>query len=237
MNTTAAPAPLGASVHDTGPADPPRRKEYEGEFVRLTPVDPSMDIDELYNNAHDTAEARALWTYLPYGPFDDKTAMRNWLEQCAKSEDPLFFSVTSLGLNRRVGMVSFLNVVSASRVVELGHIWYQPDAQRGRVNTESVYLMLCEAFESQRCRRVEWKCNALNTRSRSAALRLGFSYEGIFRQHLIVKGRNRDSAWFSMLDREWPQVKDNMQRWLYENDGSLSLRTMNAPIVSDSLPT
>ncbi|HEX9584343.1 MAG TPA: GNAT family protein [Gammaproteobacteria bacterium] len=232
--TDPAPAslPLGAPVADAGPADPPRRKVYGGRYVGLAPVDPSNDADELYAGSHGNAETEALWTYLSYGPFDNKTAMLAWLEACRVSSDPLFFTVISLESNRRVGMVSFLNFARASRVVELGHIWFQPAAQRSRCNTESVFLMLCEAFESQRCRRVEWKCNALNARSRAAALRLGFSYEGTFRQHLIVKGRNRDSAWYSMIDSEWPAVKRNMARWLYHNDGSLSLRQLNAAIVS-----
>ncbi|MDX1512976.1 MAG: GNAT family protein [Gammaproteobacteria bacterium] len=226
--------PLGAPVTDSRPAPPPRRQTYDGSFVRLTPVDPAEDVDQLYGGSHGDAATEALWAYMPYGPFADKFAMRAWLERCAASEDPLFLTVSSQESGRRIGMVSFLNFVAASRVVELGHIWYQPSAQRGRSNTESVFLMLCEAFEFQRCRRVEWKCNALNARSRAAALRLGFSFEGVFRQHLVVKGRNRDSAWFSMLDAEWPRVKANMSRWLYDNDGSLSLRDLNAEIVSGS---
>lgn len=226
------PLPVGASLADTSPADPPRRMAYEGRYVRLSPISPSKDVDDLYAGSHGDPATERLWTYMPYGPFDDKTAMQRWLEGCAASNDPLFFSVTLLESNRRAGMVSFLNFVRKSRVVELGHIWYQPHAQQGKFNTESVFLMLREAFESQNCRRVEWKCDALNARSRAAALRLGFSFEGIFRQHVIVKGRNRDSAWFSMLDGEWPAIRENMSRWLYDNDGGLSLRRMNAAIAS-----
>ena len=173
---------------------------------------------------------------MPYGPFADPGAMRGWLEDCARSEDPLFLTVHDLGSRRRVGMVSFLNFVSAMRTIELGHIWYQPQAQRSRVNTESVYLMLSEAFDAQRSRRVEWKCNALNSPSRAAALRLGFSFEGIFRQHLIVKGRNRDSAWFSMLDHEWPKVRANMETWLYGKGPRPSLRMLNADVTAENPP-
>ena len=228
--------PSGEALSDTTPGNPPRRKIYDGKFVRLVPVDPGNDVDELYSGAHGDAAYDALWTYMPYGPFADAGAMRNWLEDCARSEDPLFFTVHDLGFGRRVGMVSFLNFVCNMRTIELGHIWYQPRAQRSGVNTESVYLMLCEAFDEQRSRRVEWKCNALNLRSRTAALRLGFSFEGIFRQHLIVKGRNRDSAWFSMLDFEWPQIRANMETWLYGQGPRPSLRALNANIVSEKAP-
>ncbi|HSS66389.1 MAG TPA: GNAT family protein [Gammaproteobacteria bacterium] len=204
--------------------------------MRLIPVDPESDVDDLFSGAHGNADVEALWTYMPYGPFGDRGAMRTWLQNCAGSTDPLFFTVHDLRSGRRAGMVSFLNFVSAMRTIELGHIWYQPRAQRSKINTESVYLMLCEAFDAQRSRRVEWKCDALNARSRAAALRLGFSFEGIFRQHLIVKGRNRDTAWFSMLDREWPQVRANMETWLYGRGARSSLRSLNAGIVSNKTP-
>jgi RimJ/RimL family protein N-acetyltransferase len=117
------------------------------------------------------------------------------------------------------------------RHLELGNIWYSPRAQRTRANTESVYLMLREAFDMLGNRRVEWKCDALNARSRAAAERLGFTFEGIFRQHMIIKGRNRDTAWYSMLDREWPAVRANVERWLDE-DPPPSLRESNAALRS-----
>ena len=200
-------------------------------------MDPINDLEELYSGSHGDATTEALWAYMPYGPFESRDAMGEWLEKCSRSIDPMFLTVHQLELKRRVGMVSFLNFVGAARTVELGHIWYQPGAQRSSVNTESVYLMLREAFDVQRCRRVEWKCNALNARSRAAALRLGFSFEGIFRQHLIVKGQNRDSAWFSMLDREWPAVRANMETWLRASNQRPSLRALNAPIVSAGAPS
>ena len=234
--TEFASLPLGVPVADTKPADPPRRQIFQGRFARLVPVNPEQDVDELFSGAHGDNATEALWTYMPYGPFADTGAMNAWLEGCARSKDPLFLTVHDLRRGRRVGMVSFLNFVATARSVELGHIWYQPQTQRSSINTECVYLMLCEAFDAQRCRRVEWKCNALNTRSRNAALRLGFSFEGVFRQHLIVKGRNRDSAWFSMLDCEWPKVRANMETWLYGEDPRPSLRALNAGIVSNASP-
>ncbi|UCD78957.1 MAG: GNAT family N-acetyltransferase, partial [Desulfobacterales bacterium] len=119
--------------------------------------------------------------------------MQKWLRDCEDSTDPLFLAVTSRDLNQRVGMVSFLNIVPRMRCLELGNIWYSPTVHHTKVNTETIYLMLSEAFDVLKYRRIEWKCDALNARSRAAALRLGFSFEGIFRQHYIIKGRNRDT--------------------------------------------
>ena len=137
---------------------------------------------------------------MSYGPFDSTHSMQEWLAGGTRLSDPLFFAVHHLESKQRIGMVSFMNIVSDMRRLELGHIWYSLDFQRSNVNTEAIYLMLCEAFDRLKYRRVEWKCDSLNERSRAAALRLGFRFEGIFRQHIIVKGRNRDTAWFSMLD-------------------------------------
>ena len=165
---------------------------------------------------------------MSYGPFDSTHSMQMRLEDGAISEDPLFFTVHYLESKQRIGMVSFLNIVSDMRRLELGHLWYSPDSQRSNVNTEAIYLMLCEAFDRLKYRRVEWKCDSLNEKSRSAALRLGFKFEGIFRQHIIVKGRNRDTAWYSMLDSEWAAIKKHMEMWLYQNpDQQLSLTALN----------
>ena len=226
--------PVGENVDPLPNPGPPRRIRYEGRFVTLAPLSPDADLQPLYACSHGTAEREQLWTYLGYGPFADVNAMRQWLIRCWQSADPLFFAVCAGETDAPVGMATFLNIVPEARRVELGHIWYSPDAQRTRVNTETIYLMLCETFDEHAYRRAEWKCDSLNQRSRSAALRLGFKYEGIFRQHLVVKGRNRDTAWFSMLDSEWPAVKRNMELWLYENeDRAHSLRALNAGIDDD----
>jgi len=195
---------------------------FQGRYVSLEPMRPGRDAPELFAGSHGSPDAEALWTYMPYGPFADAAEMETWLAERAESLDPAFLGVRDRASGRAVGMVSFLNVVPEMRRLELGHIWYAPVAQRTRANTESVYLMLRHAFEDLECRRVEWKCDALNARSRRAALRLGFAFEGIFRQHLIVKGRNRDTAWFSMLDSEWPRRREALESWLYEDGPSLS---------------
>ncbi len=226
-----ADLPLGELVENCTPTQPPGRGPYAGRYVNLGSVDPEADAAELYRNSHDSEEKVRLWTYMPYGPFSDETEMQQWLRTCEASTDPLFLTVTSKELNQRVGVVSFLNIVPRMRCLEVGNIWYSPIVHHTKVNTETIYLMLAEAFDVLKYRRVEWKCDALNARSRAAALRLGFSFEGLFRQHYIIKGRNRDTAWFAMLDHDWPSVKSNMHRWLYSDDSRTSLAELNQPLL------
>ena len=195
--------PVGGPVPEAR-VDPPPRVALQGTFVTLEPIDPARHAEGLFAAGHGSAAAESLWTYMPYGPFPDAAGMRTWLEALPASEDPLFFAVLRDG--RPIGMTSFLNVDTAMRRVEIGHIWYGPADQRTEANTEACLLMLRWAFEAG-YRRVEWKCDALNARSRAAAERLGFQFDGIFRRHMIVKGRNRDTAWFSLLDEEWPTTR------------------------------
>ena len=218
-----SPLPVGEPAEPGDPELRPRRAPLEGGGVRLEPIDPAAHAGPLFACSHGGTEIEQLWTYMPYGPFPDVEAMRAWLVSITSSEDPMFFAVVDLERGTPVGMASFLNVDATMRRVELGHIWYGPAAQRTRTNTEAVALMLGHAFDDLAYRRVEWKCDALNARSRAAALRLGFRFEGIFRRHMIVKGRNRDTAWFSMLDTEWPGVRDAIGRWLNAAPGSVSL--------------
>ena len=220
--------PIGNLVQPVVPADLPQRTDYIGKFITLSPVNPKTDVAELYECSHNSDIKEQLWTYMSYGPFDNRHTMQRWLEEGAESTDPLFFTVHRHESKQRVGMVSFLNIASDMRRLELGHIWYSPDSQRSNVNTEAIYLMLCEVFDRLKYRRIEWKCDSLNERSRSAALRLGFKFEGIFRQHMIIKDRNRNTAWYSMLDSEWTAIKQNMEIWLYQNpDQKLSLKALN----------
>ena len=225
---TQAPLQVGNTVQSAASVDLPQRTDYAGKFIILSPVDPQADVAELYECSHGSDIKEQIWTYMSYGPFDSTYNMQKWLAEGTRSNDPLFFTVHHLESKQRVGMVSFLNIVSDMRRLELGHIWYSPESQRSNVNTEAMYLMLCEAFDRLKYRRVEWKCDSLNERSRAAALRLGFKFEGIFRQHIIVKGRNRDTAWYSMLDSEWVAIKKNMEMWLYQNpDQQLSLTALH----------
>jgi RimJ/RimL family protein N-acetyltransferase len=221
--------PVGELV-GTASARRPARVPLEGRFVTLVPLDPDVHAPGLFAASHDGSdEAARMWTYLAYGPWSDEASMRGWLDTLPASEDPLFLAVIDRPTGDPVGIVTLMSVDPAMRHLELGNIWYAPRAQRTRANTESVYLLLREAFDELGNRRVEWKCDALNARSRAAAERLGFTFEGIFRQHMIIKGRNRDTAWYAMLDHEWPAIRINFERWLAE-DPPPSLRELNAAL-------
>ena len=219
--------PVGETV-EIRDADAPSTSPMDGRFVRLVPVEPGH-ATVLFPASHGDETTEAMWTYLSYGPFADEAQMRSWLEGIAGSDDPRFFTVIDLATGDPVGVVSYLNIVGPDRRIELGHIWYVPAAQRGRANTETAYLLMRRAFDELGYRRVEWKCDALNARSRAAAERLGFTFEGVFRQHMIVKGRNRDTAWFSITDSEWPARRAAIETWLAADDpGSISLRDLMA---------
>ena len=224
--------PLGDRVSDAGPAARPTGEPLRGDTVVVRPAAPADDVRALYAGSHGDPVTEALWTYMPYGPFEGAEAMRAWLDDCAAATDPAFRVVADRASGEPLGMASYLNIEPAHRRLELGHIWYVPAAHRSRVNTEAVYLMLRESLDRAGCRRVEWKCDALNARSRAAALRLGFRFEGVFRQHQIVKGRNRDTAWFALVDADWPAVRANMERWLRGDEPGLSLAELNAPLVA-----
>ncbi len=220
--------PIGDPVSQT-PARRPSREPIEGRFVSLVPVDPDAHAAGLFAASHDGSdEAARMWTYMAYGPWADQGSMSLWIDPLPESDDPMFFTVIDRRSDDPVGLVTFMNIDPDMRHLELGNIWFAPRAQRTRANTESVYLMLRTAFDELGHRRVEWKCDALNTRSRTAAERLSFTFEGVFRQHMIIKGRNRDTAWYALLDSEWPAVKANMERWLEAPDPPPSLREMNA---------
>ncbi|MEX1263950.1 MAG: GNAT family protein [Actinomycetota bacterium] len=217
--------PVGERV-EGGPALLPKADVIEGRFVRLEPLDPDAHAAALYERSHASAEDEAIWTYMTYGPFDGSEQMRAWLVGNAASSDPSFFTVVESATGEPAGLVSVMTIDAAMRRLELGNIWYVRSAQRGRINTEAVFLLLREAFERWGYRRAEWKCDSLNARSRAAAERLGFTFEGVFRSHMIVKGRNRDTAWFSMLDTEWVSRRDAMRRWLDAEPGTVSLREL-----------
>ena len=181
--------------------------------MRLAPLDPTAHTADLWDLAcapqHD-----ALWKYLFDGPFRDRATFEASLAKKAASDDPLFFAILEQPAGRAVGYASLMRIEPAHRVIEVGNILYGPALQRTTGATEAMYLMMRYIFDDLGYRRYEWKCNAENQPSRRAALRLGFTFEGIFRQHMIVKGANRDTAWFSMLDSEWPARKEAFERWL-----------------------
>jgi RimJ/RimL family protein N-acetyltransferase len=197
----------------------PERIALEGEAVRVEPVNPPRHAQQLYKSSEG---ADAIWDYLPYGPFASQAQFTEWLEARAASKDPLFFTLIDQEAGEARGMASLLRMAPADGVIEIGHIWFAPALQRTRAATEAIYLLSRYAFELGN-RRYEWKCNALNLPSRRAAERFGFTFEGVFRQHMVVKGRNRDTAWYSMTDAEWPSRRAAFEAWLrpenFDSDG------------------
>lgn len=195
----------------SGLAKRPERKILTGRVVSLTPLNPQLHGDALYEATQGNDH---LWTYLPWGPFPERTSFDSYLHQNATSEDPLFYAITHNVSGKAVGHAAYLRIEPIHQVIEVGSILFAPELQRTVGATEAMYLMANYVFEVLGYRRYEWKCNAMNAPSRQAALRLGFTFEGIFRQHMIVKGCNRDTAWYSMLDKEWPMRKEAFERWL-----------------------
>lgn len=192
------------------PCPHPAGVVLEGAAVRLEPLEADPHAADLHRAF---AGDDRLWDYMPYGPFGDAAAYHRWAKAREGSRDPVFFALRDLDTGRCGGVASFLRIDCANGVIEVGHICLAPKLQRSRAATEAMYLMMRWAFEAG-YRRYEWKCNAENLPSRRAARRLGFSFEGVFRQHMIIKGRNRDSAWFSIIDSEWPAVRLALEAWL-----------------------
>ena len=203
-----------AAVDDPHPRRRPARQRLTGSFVELEPLDAARHGADLCEAADEEDAPRASWTWLPYGPFVDAAAFTAWLARRAAGDDPLFFAVRERAQGRASGFVSFLNIRPADAVLEIGHIWLAPRQQRTTAATEAIALLLRHAFDDLDYRRVEWKCNACNGASRRAALRFGFVFEGVFFRHMIVKRRNRDTAWFSLLAEEWPARRAALESWL-----------------------
>lgn len=230
MSQTIDPAtglPIGALVLPADPAPRPERLTLEGRHVSLVPLDAAAHAGALGGGAVGPG-TEALWQYMPRGPFPDPAAFAAYLETCAASPDPLFYAILDARSGHAVGHAALMRIDPANRVIEVGNILYTPALQRSPGATEAMRLLAGYVFDTLGYRRYEWKCNALNTPSRLAAGRLGFAFEGIFRQAMIVKGRNRDTAWFALLDTEWPQVRQAYDRWLapgnHGPDGGQRLR-------------
>jgi RimJ/RimL family protein N-acetyltransferase len=181
--------------------------------VTLEPLDAGRHGDALWESVGGNANA-SLWEWMPDGPFPDRASLETVLRAKSVSKDPRFFAIVDRASGLAQGHVSLMRDDPLHRVIEVGGIMYSPALQRTRGATEAMYLLAQHAFKGMKYRRYEWKCNALNSPSRAAALRLGFTFEGIFRQHMIIKGVNRDTAWFSMLDSEWPSRGAEFERWL-----------------------
>lgn len=202
----------------TSPARLPDASPLTGARVALERLDPGRHGDDLFAAGAGAAGDPRLWHYLPYGPFDDDRAgFDAHLNAQSAADDPWFYAVVEgadPGPSRAAGVVSFLRGDAVNGSIEIGHIWFGAALQRTPAATEAIYLLVRHAFDTLGHRRLEWKCDAGNARSRAAAERFGFTYEGTFRQHMIVKGRNRDTAWFSIVDGEWPAVRAGFEAWL-----------------------
>lgn len=231
-HTTLLGEPIGAPVSDWSPPPAPTRMVLEGRYCRIEPLTLSH-APALFDALSADREGR-IWTYMPQGPFGSAAAYGDWVWTAAQGADPLHYAILVDG--RPVGTASYLRIAPAAGSIEVGWITYSPALQRTRAATEAMYLMMAWAFDAG-YRRYEWKCNALNAASRGAAQRLGLSYEGVFRQAVVVKGRNRDSAWYAAIDSEWPAIRDAMQTWLdpanFDADGvqRQSLSALTRPIL------
>jgi RimJ/RimL family protein N-acetyltransferase len=202
--------PIGPPVDDK-PARRPEAAKLEGQFCRVEKLDPARHGDALWQSVkgHDH-----IWTYAWHGPFADGEKFAGWLGERAALADPYSYAVVDKAANAAQGIATLMEIRPAMRVIEVGNILYSPILQRTRAATEAQYLLARYVFEELSYRRYEWKCNAFNAPSMRAARRFGFGFEGIFRQHMIIKGRNRDTAWFAMLDSDWPAVRQAFERWL-----------------------
>lgn len=211
-DVTEVAMPIGPRV-DASSARRPGRITMQGRLTTLVPLDPRAHGDALFEGTRGAGGDR-LWQYLFEGPFSDRASFDIHLQRLAGSDDPLFFAILDSASRSAVGYAAYMRIEPVHRVIEVGSILYTPQLQQTPLATEAMYLMARHVFEDLGYRRYEWKCNDLNAPSRRAALRFGFKFEGVFRQHMLVKGRNRDTAWFSMLDSEWPARKVNFERWL-----------------------
>lgn len=213
---TAQSRPVGPVVDPLPPGSVPDLRPLPGRWVRLDPVSVSKHGEDLFHSFHGVKGEDDIWTYLGYGPFAAQEQFSAWLEQRQAARDPWFYAYVDRASGKAKGMGAFMRSDAQNGVIEIGHIWLSPALQRTREATEIIYLMIRHAFADLGVRRLEWKCDALNAPSRAAAARFGFTFEGIFRQHLIVKGRNRDTAWFSIIDSEWPAIHKAFEAWLDE---------------------
>jgi len=201
--------PVGALLPGWTPPPAPTRMSMQGNYCRLEPL--CLDHAPALFEAFSEDETGGIWTYMPVLPFETLESYRQWVWGAAQNPDPLHYAVLVDG--RPLGTASYLRIAPAAGSIEVGWIAYAPALQRTRAATEAMYLMMRWVFDAG-YRRYEWKCDALNAASRRAAQRFGFSFEGIFRQAVVVKGRNRDTAWYAIIDSDWPKVKAAMERWL-----------------------
>jgi RimJ/RimL family protein N-acetyltransferase len=218
MSRNMSKKPIGPIVDPLPPGTVPDLRPIHGRWMRLDPVQVERHATSLFSAIDGKDPEGHLWTYMAYGPFGSAEVFSSWLKEKQAARDPWFYAFVNRSTGEALGMGSFMRADAANGAIEIGNIWLAPALQRTREGTEAVYLMMRHCFDDLGVRRLEWKCDALNATSRRSALRYGFTFEGIFRQHFIIKGRNRDTAWFSMLDKEWPEIRKGFEVWLAEDN-------------------
>lgn len=205
--------PIGDALPDWTAAKRPDRQPLHGHYASVVALDPAAHGDDLFA-AFSADPAGEMWTYMPNGPFTKRAALDTFLQSAQSSEDPLFYTIINRATGRAEGFASYLRIEPAVGVIEVGFIAMSPLLQKTRIATEAMYLMMAHAFDDLGYRRYEWKCDNLNAPSKRAAQRFGFTFDGMFPQATIYKGRNRDTAWFSIIDGDWPMVKAGFAAWL-----------------------
>jgi RimJ/RimL family protein N-acetyltransferase len=205
--------PIGDPVPDWAPARVPETARLHGRYCTLERLDPARHADDLYT-AHTAAQDNRDWTYLPVGPFTNRESFDDWADEASRSADPRHYAVIDNATGRALGTLSLMRHNPANGVIEVGYVVFSRGMQRTPMSTEAHYLLMRHVFDDLGYRRYEWKCDSLNARSRTAAERLGFTCEGTFRQAVVVKGHNRDTAWYALLDEDWPQVRAALEIWL-----------------------
>ena len=205
--------PIGFAVPDWMPARRPPRTAMQGRWCRVEPLEVARHGAELFAAYAEDREGR-IWTYMGYGPFESLPEFEKWMAASCLGDDPLFHAIVEGASGRALGVASYLRVEPKVGAIEVGNINYAPALQRTAAATEAMLLLMVRVFEELGYRRYEWKCDALNAGSRAAAERLGFTFEGVFRQATMYKGRNRDTAWYAITDRDWPALKRAYEAWL-----------------------
>lgn len=202
------------TVRETAPARRPQRSIIDTPTVRLEPINPQRHGKDLFAASHLEADPADLWRFMGQSVCESESDFLTWLSQSAKLDDPLAFAIVDKADGVAVGMASFMRIAPEHKSIEIGSIWFGPRLQRTRQATQALFSMMTHAFDVLGNRRLEWKCDAANDASRRAAERLGFAFEGIFFRHMIVKGQNRDTAWYSIIDDEWPTIRERIETWL-----------------------
>lgn len=205
--------PIGISINNWQACAWPPRSVMTGHYCRMESLDVAQHASGLFGAFNHDSDHHN-WTYLPYGPFEDLESLTNWLSEYCLGDDPLFYVIINQENDEIVGIASYLRITPAVGTIEVGHIHFSAKMQRTPMASEAMYLMMKRVFDELGYRRYEWKCDALNAPSKKAAERFGFCFEGLWRQATMYKGRNRDTTWFAMIDKDWPKVKAAYQAWL-----------------------